>query len=1154
MSSRILAATGNFTTAATWKVASAVASAEVDSNAATFNLTNSNSDSATFIPAATNIDGVAIKISAIITPTGTLTVKLRNSTAGSDAATVTINASDLQPNARGWHVFTFAAVTPNGTDSYLIRVSRSVADGASDRITLFASTASAANMSRMVRLVTTGAPASGDKLCFAGEFTGAGTSTTYTCTHDNTATTSFGPTVSGGPPEGVTVNDKAIWQMGASASTNYYFKTKGVLAVNAGGRMLWDNATGTTGSITGVSNRGAFFTVQSCFSGSGGVIQITTTAAHNLSTNDFVVPYGLVGVTGVTSGNVYKITVIDSTNFSLNGTTFGGAWKYQGIVFSFPAITSTAHGLSDGAIVTITGVGGAAQANGAWRIRNADANTFLLEGGMCTTTFTGAYTSGGTWASRTSIPSTSTAILEFDSVANVDSGLELYDDSIVTTYGPSKTMKTTVKSVATNNTSDANSCNTLVTTSGTGVTWVEGQPFVVAWGSDGTKTFTLRQGASTASYTISTVNSVSSITATGTITTGASVGGSAAQPAVFSYTGTSANKVLHVEDTTGWAANDSLFLASSSQFYQDGEAVTISSVDSATQVTLSAAMTGYHSGLSDANGDVRAEVMMQTCGVKIRGVADGQNGYIHVAQARAKIVLNYTEVYQVGSSTANKKGITTVGGGNDNSSFAVLNCSLRNFYSVSSTAQVLIGASGTSACYPILRGTNLTNVGTAGTSLANSSGGCFFIDSCQLHSNLANTNNAMCDLSSMIGIFTNNTLSGQASNYALKFSGGTSLGVFQNTVIHSSNIAWDFNSAAITFGTWGDGTASHQRIWRMSSTSECFTVGGALFPNFGATRTDGFFAPFIDGMTFYGNHNCGIKLNSSGGSGAFYCANITMDAGANFLQPNAVVAGQLTNNCVFDNCLFGQTTALTELLLNGLLSGYLKFRNCKFANANWVSMGGNQYGMWGLFVVSTNHNQVSGAYETWYSALQTNSFIYKISRDTGITYNSVAQSIRCANSGSLTNKARSPVLMACVNSGGTVTPSIYVRESVVGDGAAYNGSAPRLILMANPSIGVAVDTVVATWSGSAGSWVQVTGTSPSFTGQGVALFCVDYDGTAGWINLDNWQCTGAQDPTQAGYPSEFTNGPVMLALPAGGGGGGAPIIGSSIVRGAGQNI
>lgn len=54
-------------------------------------------------------------------------------------------------------------------------------------------------------------------------------------------------------------------------------------------------------------------------------------------------------------------------------------------------ITDTAHGLSDGDLVTISSVGGMPEANGIWVIANSDTNTYELIGSVGV----GTYTSGG---------------------------------------------------------------------------------------------------------------------------------------------------------------------------------------------------------------------------------------------------------------------------------------------------------------------------------------------------------------------------------------------------------------------------------------------------------------------------------------------------------------------------------------------------------------------------------------------------------------------------------------------------------------------------------------------------------------------------------------------------------------------------------------
>lgn len=232
MATLISAANGNFTSAGSWGLVDATA--YLDSEAATVVLSSSNTDSQTFVPGAITVDGVAVKLAArAASPSGTMSLTLRDSTAGSDVETVTVNVSDLPVAGNGWVFFKFASShVLSGTDSYLIRA---VTSGA-NQVTLYRN-GTAANMSRLVRTTTTQAPASGDQLVVCGELTGAGASTTITITMDNTATTSFGPTVSGGPPQGVVVSAYGVFTWSTAASTALYFKWKGILLVAGGGVM-----------------------------------------------------------------------------------------------------------------------------------------------------------------------------------------------------------------------------------------------------------------------------------------------------------------------------------------------------------------------------------------------------------------------------------------------------------------------------------------------------------------------------------------------------------------------------------------------------------------------------------------------------------------------------------------------------------------------------------------------------------------------------------------------------------------------------------------------------------------------------------------------------------------------------------------------------
>ncbi len=86
------------------------------------------------------------------------------------------------------------------------------------------------------------------------------------------------------------------------------------------------------------------------------------------------------------------------TKFQEGGTTLTGSITGIAQPTNPTQITSVAHNLTTGAVITITGVGGMTQLNGnTYTITRIDANTFSLNG-IDNTTF-GGYTGGGMWTS-----------------------------------------------------------------------------------------------------------------------------------------------------------------------------------------------------------------------------------------------------------------------------------------------------------------------------------------------------------------------------------------------------------------------------------------------------------------------------------------------------------------------------------------------------------------------------------------------------------------------------------------------------------------------------------------------------------------------------------------------------------------------------------
>lgn len=243
MASLISCATGNFTAAGTWALVDATSMQDNETANRGINTTYINS--ATFIPGAITIDAIAFKIASTSgSPTGTITAALDQGGADVAGTVVTVNSSDLPAagittttNEGGWFLFKFAApVLLLAATAYSVKIK------ASNSLQANLWCANTSDLNRMLRTTTTQAPAANDILHVIPEYTGAGTSNTFTVTMDNTATTTFGSGTNG--TVAISVGKGCTLAYGTTAATNYYLKLGGIIIIYTGGTFN----IGTSGS------------------------------------------------------------------------------------------------------------------------------------------------------------------------------------------------------------------------------------------------------------------------------------------------------------------------------------------------------------------------------------------------------------------------------------------------------------------------------------------------------------------------------------------------------------------------------------------------------------------------------------------------------------------------------------------------------------------------------------------------------------------------------------------------------------------------------------------------------------------------------------------------------------------------------------------
>jgi hypothetical protein len=128
-----------------------------------------------------------------------------------------------------------------------------------------------------------------------------------------------------------------------------------------------------------------------------------------------------------------------------------------------------------------------------------------------------------------------------------------------------------------------------------------------------------------------------------------------------------------------------------------------------------------------------------------------------------------------------------------------------------------------------------------------------------------------------------------------------------------------------------------------------------------------------------------------------------------------------------------------------------------------------------------------------------------------------------------------------VKSGQTSTVSVWVRKSTLSDGAAYDGGQPTLVMRPNLAMANLGNTTVATMTAAAGTWEQLTYTTGTVAYDTTLEFIVVCDGSAGWINIDEWDTTSSND-TRNDFIQSSVIGQYIepdYSAPSTGGGGGS---------------
>ena len=540
--------------------------------------------------------------------------------------------------------------------------------------------------------------------------------------------------------------------------------------------------------------------------------------------------------------------------------------------------------------------------------------------------------------------------------------------------------------------------------------------------------------------------------------------------------------------TTGWRVSDELAFPSTTRSPSQSEKKTILTVDSGTQVTLTAGLTNAHSGTNSGGYDTRCEVANLTRNIRIRGVSSTSTGYIDTWDT-STISGDYLECYNLGTTSKGVKIQNTTG------SCSIENSSFHDMTVTGSIGVYLTGATGTDNIISIKN-----NV---------------FYD-CQ-------TNGIYVTASSAIRIIDGNYVIKCAAAIVANDVGSTYI---NNKTAGNSSTGMNFNESAGVVGTF-TGHTSHSN----GGAGLKYTFGVRLSSGLSHTTYTGWrntygveMAGFADAVennftldtyNLWGNSSGGAQIYNNG-SGDFVLKSWTCNAGVTLTQPK----GLDITVCHFDTLTvqdssFGATTAHAtgDIFLSGMNMIGLNLYNTTLSSTGVEVVGQTgqalNYQMYrGIW--SIKENGVAGAVK---NRLRNGT----ISLDT-VLYRTLTPSLKCVP---LTASFKQPFANKRIPivSGGTVTVSVYVWKSAVasGDSANYNGNQPRLMVRKNLGIGITADAVIATASGAAGAWELLTGTCAAATGNGGVEFFIDCDGTVGFVSVDDFTTTATNNPSGMKY-------------------------------------
>lgn len=522
--------------------------------------------------------------------------------------------------------------------------------------------------------------------------------------------------------------------------------------------------------------------------------------------------------------------------------------------------------------------------------------------------------------------------------------------------------------------------------------------------------------------------------------------------------------------TTNWKSGDQIAIASTTRTRTEAEVKALTADASGTTLTITA-LTNAHSGTAPT----RAELLNLTRSAKIFGNTTALQTYINL-NATSTCDLQSTEFHNMGSNTAQKRGIEI---GTTTGSCTINNCSMHDFVVTGSRAT--INNSGTTNNFTISNNV-IYGMAAQGIDLATTSGTNYSVTNNQIMAFGQAASSTGMSIADLGGTITNNTCSsGQGNGFSFGEMTSIPVGTLSGFTSHSNSAAGAVISGTTVNTNNPMGTFSSFTVWRNNTTA--------------GLQLSNSFNFIIDGVVAFGNNTANVHIGGTECDNVIL-NNMTLDAGTTLVCPVGVNLATDLHEVYIDNSTFGGTTTHATADINVSAANIfvrLVTRNTTLNSTTQV--GSPTTFIEGSFIGLAKLNTTAGNHKMFkkFGTFTPDTTIFnRATPSTRLTPNSATQKLQ----GSV-KKTAVPITQ-------TAVLGVWVRKSVAGDGSAYNGNQPRIILKRDPAAGIMTDTVLATASGAAGTWEFISGTTPAITDNAVYTWYVDCDGTAGWVNVDDY--------------------------------------------------